>query len=77
MYYVVIVACVGLISQGQEQLIPRKYIRDVTFYFVALGYFCFVCFDGTVRLLSIWLAYCRSHQWLNTCFDAWILFPFR
>lgn len=52
LHYSVIIACVGLISQGQEQLIPRKYIRDVTFYFVAVAYFCFVCFDGTVRLAS-------------------------
>ncbi|TYZ60569.1 hypothetical protein PybrP1_006526 [[Pythium] brassicae (nom. inval.)] len=46
----VIAACVGLVSEGQDQLIPRKYIRDVTFYFVAVAYFCFVCMSGTVRL---------------------------
>lgn len=44
-----IVACVGLVSEGQDQLIPRKYIRDVTFYFIAVAYFCFVCLSGTVR----------------------------
>ncbi|KAF1330248.1 Ca2 :cation antiporter, partial [Globisporangium splendens] len=48
----VIAACVGLVSQGQEQLIPHKFIRDVGFYFLAVAYFCFVCFDGTVHLLE-------------------------
>jgi solute carrier family 24 (sodium/potassium/calcium exchanger), member 6 len=45
----VIAASVGLASQDQEQLIPRKFVRDVVFYFVAIVYFCFVFFDGTVR----------------------------
>lgn len=44
----VIVACVGLVSEGQEQLIPRKFTRDVIFYLVSVVYLCVVFFDGVV-----------------------------
>ncbi|KAG7394497.1 sodium/calcium exchanger protein [Phytophthora boehmeriae] len=46
----VITACVGLVSQGQEQLIPRTFLRDVVFYFVAVLYLGLVFFDGQVGL---------------------------
>jgi hypothetical protein len=45
----VIVACVGLVSEGQEQIIPRKYARDVVFYLISVVYLCVVFFDGVVR----------------------------
>ncbi|OWZ15693.1 Ca2+:Cation Antiporter (CaCA) protein [Phytophthora megakarya] len=48
----VITACVGLVSQGQEQLIPRTFLRDVVFYFIAVLYLGFVFFDGKVGLLE-------------------------
>jgi sodium/potassium/calcium exchanger 6 len=38
----VIAASVGLASQGQHQLIPRKYIRDVFFYFIGVTYFAYL-----------------------------------
>ncbi|KAL7689466.1 putative sodium/calcium exchanger membrane region [Plasmopara halstedii] len=59
----VITACVGLVSDGQEQLIPRTYLRDVIFYFIAVFYFGLVFFDGQVGLfealgfLCIYLVY--------------------
>ncbi|DAZ94126.1 TPA: hypothetical protein N0F65_010370 [Lagenidium giganteum] len=46
----VITASVGLASQGQQQLIPRKYVRDVVFYLIGVAYFCFVFFDGKVHV---------------------------
>ncbi|TMW63302.1 hypothetical protein Poli38472_002243 [Pythium oligandrum] len=46
----VIAASVGFASQGQEQLIPRKYVRDVIFYMIAIVYLCFVFFGGVVHL---------------------------
>jgi Ca2+/Na+ antiporter len=48
----VITACVGLVSDGQEQLIPRTYLRDVVFYFLAVLYLGLVFFDGKVGLLE-------------------------
>ncbi|CAI5743427.1 unnamed protein product [Hyaloperonospora brassicae] len=48
----VITACVGLVSDGQEQLIPRTFLRDVVFYFVAVLYLGLVFFDGQVELLE-------------------------
>ncbi|KAK1939184.1 Cation/calcium exchanger 3 [Phytophthora citrophthora] len=48
----VITACVGLVSDGQEQLIPRTFLRDVVFYFVAVLYLGLVFFDGKVELLE-------------------------
>ncbi|KAG7385320.1 sodium/calcium exchanger protein [Phytophthora pseudosyringae] len=48
----VITACVGLVSDGQEQLIPRTFLRDVAFYFVAVLYLGLVFFDGKVGLLE-------------------------
>lgn len=59
----VITACVGLVSDGQEQLIPRTYLRDVVFYFIAVLYLGLVFFDGQVGLpealgfLCIYLVY--------------------
>jgi hypothetical protein len=46
----VIAASVGLASQGQHQLIPRKYVRDIFFYFIGVCYFCYVFFDGLVSI---------------------------
>uniref|UniRef100_H3H461 Sodium/calcium exchanger membrane region domain-containing protein n=1 Tax=Phytophthora ramorum TaxID=164328 RepID=H3H461_PHYRM len=46
----VITACVGLVSDGQEQLIPRTFLRDVVFYFIAVLYLGLVFFDGKVGL---------------------------
>ncbi|CAH0520091.1 unnamed protein product [Peronospora belbahrii] len=46
----VIAACVGLVSAGHEQLIPRTFLRDVAFYFVAVLYLGLVFFDGQVEL---------------------------
>ncbi|KAL4109169.1 hypothetical protein PRIC1_000872 [Phytophthora ramorum] len=46
----VITACVGLVSDGQEQLIPRTFLRDVIFYFIAVLYLGLVFFDGKVGL---------------------------
>ncbi|RLN50191.1 hypothetical protein BBJ29_000493 [Phytophthora kernoviae] len=46
----VITACVGLVSVGHEQLIPRTFLRDVVFYFVAVLYLGLVFFDGKVEL---------------------------
>ncbi|GMF17789.1 unnamed protein product [Phytophthora fragariaefolia] len=48
----VITACVGLVSDGQEQLIPRTFLRDVVFYFIAVLYLGLVFFDGKVGLLE-------------------------
>lgn len=59
----VIAACVGLVSDGQEQLIPRTFLRDVVFYFIAVLYLGLVFFDGKVELpeavgfLCIYLVY--------------------
>ncbi|CAI5718210.1 unnamed protein product [Peronospora destructor] len=46
----VITACVGLVSAGHEQLIPRTFLRDVSFYFLAVLYLGLVFFDGQVEL---------------------------
>ncbi|CAH0492751.1 unnamed protein product [Peronospora farinosa] len=46
----VITACVGLASAGHEQLIPRTFLRDVIFYFLAVLYLGMVFFDGQVEL---------------------------
>ncbi|KAE8914212.1 hypothetical protein PF005_g8858 [Phytophthora fragariae] len=48
----VVTACVGLVSDGQEQLIPRTFLRDVVFYFIAVLYLGLVFFDGRVGLLE-------------------------
>ncbi|KAG6613489.1 Ca2 :Cation Antiporter (CaCA) Family [Phytophthora cinnamomi] len=48
----VITACVGLVSTGQEQLIPRTFLRDVVFYFISVLYLGLVFFDGKVGLLE-------------------------
>lgn len=48
----VITACVGLVSDGQEQLIPRTFLRDVVFYFIAVLYLGLVFYDGRVGLLE-------------------------
>ncbi|KAL3667943.1 hypothetical protein V7S43_006820 [Phytophthora oleae] len=48
----VITACVGMVSDGQEQLIPRTFLRDVVFYFIAVLYLGLVFFDGKVELLE-------------------------
>lgn len=48
----VITACVGLVSDGQDQLIPRTYLRDVVFYLIAVLYLGLVFFDGEVGLLE-------------------------
>ena len=50
MYLTVITACVGLASAGQEQLIPRTFLRDVIFYFLAVLYLGLVFVDGQVEL---------------------------
>ncbi|RLN80575.1 hypothetical protein BBJ28_00000172 [Nothophytophthora sp. Chile5] len=80
----VITACVGLISDGQEQLIPRTYTRDVTFYFVGILYLGFVFFDGKVELaeaagfLIIYLCYVLvvfMDKHLATCCFPSALYP--
>ncbi|RLN36606.1 hypothetical protein BBJ28_00003979 [Nothophytophthora sp. Chile5] len=80
----VITACVGLISDGQEQLIPRTYTRDVTFYFVGILYLGFVFFDGKVELteavgfLCIYLCYVLvvfMDKHLATCCFPSALYP--
>ncbi|KAG2777007.1 hypothetical protein PC129_g2216 [Phytophthora cactorum] len=48
----VITACVGLVSDGQDQLIPRTFLRDVVFYLIAVLYLGLVFFDGKVGLLE-------------------------
>lgn len=56
----VIVACVGLVSEDQEQLIPRKYARDVVFYLASVIYLGVVFFDGVVRFV---VSYFHEHSW--------------
>lgn len=51
----VVVACVGLVSQGEQQLVPRTYVRDVGFYCIAVLYFFLVFFDGVVSPLELLL----------------------
>ncbi|ETO78572.1 hypothetical protein F444_06539 [Phytophthora nicotianae P1976] len=48
----VITACVGLVSEGQDQLIPRTFLRDVMFYLIAVLYLGLVFFDGKVELME-------------------------
>ncbi|KAG3012754.1 hypothetical protein PC121_g4746 [Phytophthora cactorum] len=48
----VITTCVGLVSDGQDQLIPRTFLRDVVFYLIAVLYLGLVFFDGKVGLLE-------------------------
>ncbi|CCI40325.1 unnamed protein product [Albugo candida] len=45
----VVSASVGLVSQDQLQLVPRKFVRDVAFYALAVLYFCVVFYHGTVE----------------------------
>lgn len=72
----VITACVGLASNGQEQLIPRTFLRDVVFYLIAVCYLGLVFFDGIVRLpealgfLCIYLVYV-SVVFLDKYLAAW------
>lgn len=49
-------ACVGLVSEGQGQLIPRKYARDVVFYLISVVYLCVIFFDGVVSTTDAFLA---------------------
>nr|CCA15347.1 Ca2 :Cation Antiporter (CaCA) Family putative [Albugo laibachii Nc14] len=44
----VVTASVGLVSQNQLQLVPRKFMRDVVFYAIAVLYFCVVFYHGMV-----------------------------
>ncbi|KAJ0405053.1 hypothetical protein P43SY_001197 [Pythium insidiosum] len=68
----VIVASVGLASQDQVQLIPRKFIRDVASYTVAIAYLCLVFFDGKVGL-----AEALGFLGLYCCYVSMIVFDSR
>ncbi|KAI9921673.1 hypothetical protein PsorP6_002044 [Peronosclerospora sorghi] len=76
----VITACVGLVSDGDEQLIPRTFLRDVMFYFVSVLYLGLVFFDGQVELaeavgfLVIYFIYAlvvfSDKYWAEYCFPS-------
>ncbi|KAJ0405718.1 hypothetical protein ATCC90586_005876 [Pythium insidiosum] len=68
----VIVASVGLASQDQVQLIPRKFVRDVASYTVAIAYLCLVFFDGKVGL-----AEALGFLGLYCCYVSMIVFDSR